>query len=272
MRGPGIEIETEPMITGAVSELEPARATTALGSTADSYSAWEEVYRDNVAGVYRHILARVGNPTDAEELTADAFMATLRPLRLPAPRPQVRAYVKAAARSVLADFWRRHYGSPLTGEYSDDVATVERAYDWTSGSDRATAILDRLPERARKVLDLRFLRGYSINEAAAELCVTPGHARVLQFRALRLAAKLGSAEVLFDGKPGGGGSRADADLAIDGAQMGVDRPVTQEELSRHLAVGQPLGDEAKHHDLPLAEPGGFAVCSLDPAQVQIEDL
>jgi RNA polymerase sigma-70 factor, ECF subfamily len=260
------------MITGAVSELQPAYATTTSGSSADSYSAWEDVYRDNVAGVYRHILSRVGNPTDAEELTADAFMATLKPLRLPAPRPQVRAYVKAAARTVLADFWRRHYGSPQVSEYSDDRAAVEHAYDGTSGSKRATAILDRLPERARKVLELRFLRGYSINEAAAELSVTPSHARVLQLRALRLAARLGSNEFLFDRKPRGGGSRADADLAIDRAQMGVDCAVTQEELSRHLAIGQPLGDEAKHHDLPLAEPGGFAVYGLVPAHIQIEDL
>jgi len=42
------------------------------------------------------------------------------------------------------------------------------------------------------VLELRFLRGYSAREVAAELRVSPGHVRVLQFRALRKAAELGA--------------------------------------------------------------------------------
>jgi RNA polymerase sigma-70 factor, ECF subfamily len=260
------------MSTVTLSNLQPASAGPQAIWNNDSYYAWEDVYRDNVRGVYRHILARIGNPTDAEELTADAFVATLKPLRLPAARPQVRAYVWAAARTVMADFWRRHYGAPPAAEYSDEIGVGEREFDGTSRATEAVAILNRLPERARRILELRFLRGYSVREAAAELGITPSHARVLQFRALRLAARLGSGDVLYDRKPRGGGSRADADLAIDGAQVGVDSAVAQEELPGDLAVRHAMRYQAKHHDLPLAEPGGFTGDSLDPAHIQIEDL
>jgi RNA polymerase sigma factor (sigma-70 family) len=260
------------MSTGTVTDLQPASAAPQAIWNSDWYFEWDDVYRDNAAGVYRHILARTGNPTDAEELTADAFMATLRPLRLPAARPQVRAYVWAAARSVVADFWRRHYGAPHMAEYSDELNVVEREFDGTSRSTEAIAILNRLPQRARLILELRFLRGYSVREAATELGVTPSHARVLQFRALRLAAQLGSGDVLFDRKPRGGGSRADADLAIDGAQMSVDGAVTQEELPGDLAIGQAMRNQAKNHDLSFAEPGGFPADGLHPAHIQIEDL
>jgi len=47
-----------------------------------------------------------------------------------------------------------------------------------------------LPERFSRILELRFLRGYSIREAARELGVTEVNARVLQFRALHKAADI----------------------------------------------------------------------------------
>lgn len=58
------------------------------------------------------------------------------------------------------------------------------------GEERARRLLSLLPAQFRRVLELRFLRGYSVKETAAELGVTVGHARVLQYRALRRAAGL----------------------------------------------------------------------------------
>ncbi|ETB47399.1 ECF subfamily RNA polymerase sigma-24 factor, partial [Mycobacterium avium 10-5560] len=48
------------------------------------YPDWEAVYSDNAAWVYRTLFARVGNRADAEDLTAEVFLAALRPLRLTA--------------------------------------------------------------------------------------------------------------------------------------------------------------------------------------------
>lgn len=44
------------------------------------YPDWEAVYQDNATWVYRTIFARVGNRADAEDLTAEVFLAGLRPL------------------------------------------------------------------------------------------------------------------------------------------------------------------------------------------------
>jgi RNA polymerase sigma-70 factor (ECF subfamily) len=55
---------------------------------------------------------------------------------------------------------------------------------------RAHAVLSRLPERYRRVLELRFLSGMSLKETARELGVSLGNAKVLQLRALRKAAEL----------------------------------------------------------------------------------
>ena len=55
---------------------------------------------------------------------------------------------------------------------------------------RAGKILASLPDRYRRILELRFLEACSIKEAAEALGVSVGNAKVLQHRALRMAANL----------------------------------------------------------------------------------
>jgi RNA polymerase sigma-70 factor (ECF subfamily) len=59
---------------------------------------------------------------------------------------------------------------------------------------RVRALLDRLPERYRVVLELRFLQRLSVAETAARMGVSHGNAKILQYRALRKAALLGDGD------------------------------------------------------------------------------
>jgi RNA polymerase sigma factor (sigma-70 family) len=156
------------------------------------YPDWEHVYRDNVDRVYRLMFAKVGNRPDAEDLTAEVFLAALRPLRVSASAPEVRAYLLTTARTVLAGYWRRTLGREIT-TLNDDDDLEQVPVDDAAGSDaagRAAAILAELPEQYRRVLQLRFLESCSVREAAAALGVTVAYAKVLQHRALRRAAEL----------------------------------------------------------------------------------
>ena len=74
------------------------------------YADWDTVYRDNIGRVYQLMFARVGNRPDAEDLTTEVFLAALRPLRLPASQGEVRAYLLATSRTVLARYWARTLG------------------------------------------------------------------------------------------------------------------------------------------------------------------
>jgi RNA polymerase sigma factor (sigma-70 family) len=165
-----------------------------------TYTNWHDVYRDNVAGIHRLIYGRVGNRADAEELTAEVFLATLKPLRLPAHVYEVRAYLVATTRTVLAGFWRRHYAVPETLMTNDFVSSKGESLDQPASAARATEILRRLPDRSRTILELRFLRGYSVREAAAEMAVSVANAKVLQYRALRHAAAIGD-EIHAEAEP-----------------------------------------------------------------------
>lgn len=156
------------------------------------YADWESVYRDNVSLVFRVMFARVGNRMDAEDLTTEVFLAALGPLRTTATVPEVRAYLLATARTVLAAHWRRvlgHEVTTLAADYLDELAVREPSDQVSDAPQRARAILDALPERYRRILELRFLEARSVKEAAAELGVSVTNAKVLQHRALRQAAR-----------------------------------------------------------------------------------
>ncbi|HZC92045.1 MAG TPA: RNA polymerase sigma factor [Mycobacterium sp.] len=153
------------------------------------YPDWKAVYRDNATWVYRTIYARVGNRADAEDLTAEVFLAALRPLRLTASAGEVRGYLRATARTVLAAHWRETLGREITS--IDDIEQPPESEEAISTAPQRVAdVLEHLPDNYRRVLELRFLQGRSIKESAAELGVSVANAKVLQHRALRLAAQV----------------------------------------------------------------------------------
>ena len=155
------------------------------------YPDWESVYQDNVVGIYQLVFRRVGNAADAEDLAAEVLMQTLKTLRLPAPVHNVRSYLVKTARTVMADHWRRHYAAKEAAlELERLPAGALGSSPSTESADRAQRLLGLLPDHFKRILELRFLRGYSVREAATEMGVTESNARVLQFRALRKAAEL----------------------------------------------------------------------------------
>jgi RNA polymerase sigma-70 factor (ECF subfamily) len=160
----------------------------------DVYPDWESVYRDNVVRLYRLMYARVGNRADAEDLTSEVFRTALRPLRLTSSKGEVRSYLLATARTVLASHWRRSLGQPVTLiDPEADLAYLAEASSPDQPSDaphRAGRILAALPDRYRRILELRFLEACSITEAADTMDVSVSNAKVLQHRALRMAAKV----------------------------------------------------------------------------------
>jgi RNA polymerase sigma factor (sigma-70 family) len=154
------------------------------------YPDWESVYQDNVVGIYQLVFRRVGNAADAEDLAAEVLMQTLKTLRLPAPVHNVRSYLVKTARTVMADHWRRHYAARDAALELEQLPADALITAPSASADRAQRLLGLLPDHFRRILELRFLRGYSVREAANELGVTESNARVLQFRALRKAAEL----------------------------------------------------------------------------------
>jgi RNA polymerase sigma-70 factor, ECF subfamily len=162
-----------------------------VSDTESCYPDWETVYADNAIWVYRMIVKHIGNVPDAEDLTAEVFLAALRPLRTTATVAQVRGYLRATTRTVLAAYWRQTKGCEITS--IDDVPDVpheaEHAVD-SAPAQQVHRVLAALPDNYRRILELRFLQGRSIKESASQMGVSVANAKLLQHRALRLAATL----------------------------------------------------------------------------------
>lgn len=155
----------------------------------DVYADWESAYRDNVTRVYRLMFSRVGNRADAEDLTSEVFRAALGPLRLDSSKGEVRAYLLTTAQTVLASHWRRRFGLEVTTIDPDaGIRFMSEPSGHSGALERAAGILDALPDRYRRVLELRFLEACSIKEVARAMDISVSNAKVLQHRALRMAA------------------------------------------------------------------------------------
>jgi RNA polymerase sigma-70 factor (ECF subfamily) len=186
---------------GEFSQREAVHQPTSSGKAflrvvdGETYPDWESVYRDNVVGIYQLAFRRVGNAPDAEDLCEEILLRALPRLRLPAPVHEVRAYLVKTARTTLAEHWRKHYAareSELGGDPVDIASDASSALPLgrAATTERASRILGLLPDRFRQILELRFLRGYSVAEAAREMGVSDSNAKVLQYRALRKAAEV----------------------------------------------------------------------------------
>lgn len=149
------------------------------------------VILDDLELVFAFMYSRVGSRPDAEDLTQQVALKALPRLRTDAAPAAIRAYLFATARSVLANFWSTRLAIP-EDELPDELAPPE-VLDSVSPASfaRVDRILAGLPLNYRRVLELRFLRGYSLKETAHEMGTTTGNVKVMQLRALRSAAGMG---------------------------------------------------------------------------------
>src|SRR6478736_9113587 len=177
------------MIRSEREERRPQPVAGLQPVTGAVYPDWDAVYRDNVTWVYRLMYGKVGNQPDAEDLTAEVFMTALKPLRVSATVSEVRKYLKMTARTVLATYWRHRMGRELTTIDEDLPATGERESIDGDAPGRVGVLLAKLPDNYRRILELRFLQALSIREAAGQMGISVANAKVLQYRALRMAAQ-----------------------------------------------------------------------------------
>src|SRR4051812_23834029 len=128
--------------------------------------ALEHAYSRYVAPIYRFLYSRLGNQEEAEDLTSEVFLKAVRQLEPERDEASVQSWLYQVARTTLADHWRRRSRAP-----EDPLGYLELPDEGNSAAppDQAAArlaswLLEKLPDRYREVLSLRFLHGYSIKE------------------------------------------------------------------------------------------------------------
>ena len=177
-----------------MTEDDPAEQTQAEVVELPAASRATNMALDELELVYAFIYARVGNRADAEDLTQQVALKAIPRLRQNAPASSIRGYLFATARSVLGGFWSTRLGLSEAELHEDLVLVVPIDPPSEEGTESVQRILAELSDNYRRVLELRFLHGYSLKEVAKEMNSTVGAIKVMQLRALRAAAKVRPAE------------------------------------------------------------------------------
>ncbi|OGO56847.1 MAG: hypothetical protein A2V85_13745 [Chloroflexi bacterium RBG_16_72_14] len=140
------------------------------------------------APVYRYVVARVGRPSDAEDLAQLVFVKALEAL----PRYEARGvpfggWLFKLARNVVIDHIRtrrEHAPLDLIVERSTDAEGPDELAVLRQEMDSVAAALRRLTPEQREAIELRFFAGLSAREAAEAMGRQEGTVRGLQFRAI----------------------------------------------------------------------------------------
>lgn len=167
----------------------------ALNGNRKAYAELLDRYRDSV---YYVMLRMVNNPSDAEDLTIEAFGKAFNHLSQYSPSHAFSTWLFRIATNNCIDFIRRKNLSPRPfdhdgGEEDEMEATI--ASD-TRGPeelliDRETAntlnaIVSSLKPRYRRLIELRYFEDYSYEEIATELSLPIGTVKARLFRAKTL--------------------------------------------------------------------------------------
>ncbi len=122
-------------------------------------------YRTALPHVYGYLLPRCGNVADAEDLTAETFMAAVAALQRPDPPSVSVAWLIGIARHKLIDQWRRgereRRGLAVVG-----ADPIDDPWEELLDTSAAYSALARLPGPQRAALALRYLDGLSVREIA----------------------------------------------------------------------------------------------------------
>ena len=157
---------------------------------------FQTCYQENLGLIYRFVSSKVENRQDAEDLTSEVFLKVVRRLDLKRDPCSLRTWLFRVARTTIADYWRIHYrGTTCSlddlleagweGPVDEGAALVNN-----SATELVQDILQALPERDREVLTSRFLLNLSVRETAVRMGLTETYIKVLQYRALKHAARL----------------------------------------------------------------------------------
>lgn len=126
------------------------------------------LYDRYVQPVYRYLYSRVDNAADAEDLTAQTFLAALEALPRYRHRGHLSAWLFTIARSKAMDFFRRRPSLPLEEHPADNPDLLAQAAR-SDEIQRLVGLIRTLKAGERELIHLRFVAGLSFAEMAALL-------------------------------------------------------------------------------------------------------
>jgi len=162
-------------------------------------SAYEQLYQRHVRLLHGYLYKRLGSAADADDICQEAFIKAFQKLGQYRGDASFKNWLFQIAKNLIVDHWRSQSKcttvpideffnlgrEPITPEAeAAEIKSQERT------AKQLNNILNQLPEDYRKIIELRFLQGCSIREAANQIGISEANAKVRQYRAIKKAQDL----------------------------------------------------------------------------------
>jgi len=147
--------------------------------------------------IFTYCFYRVNHKEDAEDLTGEVFLRMARSISTQHGR--FSAWIYKIAFNIVTDFYRHRASeknafSESGADYINKVSAGDET-DKILNQEQLKKALGMLTEEQRNVLILKFVQGYSNDEAAEILGKSTGAVKVLQFRAVKTLKELFARDV-----------------------------------------------------------------------------
>ena len=149
-------------------------------------AAFGQLYELHLDAIYRYIYYRVGNATEAEDLTEQVFLKAWEHMGAYDDRGlPFAAWLYRMAHNLVIDYRRtRKVAEPLSEFLVEKSAGPQETVELRLEMAEVAAALRRLSPDYQQIILLRFVQGCSHAEAAAVMGKSEGALRALQCRAL----------------------------------------------------------------------------------------
>jgi RNA polymerase sigma-70 factor (ECF subfamily) len=148
--------------------------------------AFEQLYRLYVQPIFRYLYSRIGSQSEAEDATAQTFLAALEALDHYHQEGHFAAWLFAIARRKAADYFRLLQRQvPL--EEAQDVSKDADLLQHVIQTERTTALaklIASLPEDERELIRLRYVAELSFAEIGRLLSCSEDAAKKSLYRLL----------------------------------------------------------------------------------------
>lgn len=146
--------------------------------------------------VFMFILKKVGDETDADELTVNVFSKVLNKLELYDPNFQFKTWLLTIAQNTVIDYWRKK--NRENEESTSDLDTVKNLFARSpeelliseEDQQQIRRVVESLDANYREIIRLRFFEEKSIKEIAEELQLSVANTKVRIMRAKKVLAQL----------------------------------------------------------------------------------
>lgn len=152
----------------------------------------EEIYREYHGKVLSYLRSRILNRETSEDLASDVFLKVYEKLdSFDDTKASISTWIYTITRNTLTDYFRtRKVFSEIPETVADESSEIEESLCEEETMDQLASALEKLDERERDILILRFYSGKTLKEIAEGMGISYAYVKVLQNKALASMKKL----------------------------------------------------------------------------------